>query len=190
MSDKLVNAAREYARYRSIVLGDPYLPSSVTTGKLPKDGCIICHNGTLTASEKRAFGRNPFITPGSLKSETLRKPANPLPCLYLACRMSEQDNIPLSKLTIGHMQIHQNRMNALTLAEAIAVALGQDVIPRSQMNDVWSDMKERGYGSKIASTVTSGLKEQHRIWYESLSRLMTPSDELIKEREQSGWGEW
>lgn len=191
MTDRHVNAAREYARYRSIVSGDPYLRCSIgPANSLPKDGCIISHDGSLTATEKRVFGRNPFITPGRLKSDILRKPANPLPCLYLACTISERDNIPLSKLTIGHMQDFKNRISAIVLAMDVAHAINNGMIPTKVMHVVWNDMRNNGRANAIPSTLFGNLGPEHELWRQSLSRLLIPSEELIKAREKSGWGEW
>ena len=191
MTDRKVSAAREYARYKLLVIGDPYLHFSIgPADSLPKDNCVISHDGSLSASEKRAFGRNPFITPGSLKSDILRKPANPLPCLYLACLISKRDNIPLSKLTIGHMQDFKNRVSAVVLAMDVAHAINSGMIPTKVMHNVWTSMKEDGRGSSIPSTLFGALKEEHELWRQSLSKLLIPSEELIEAREKSGWGEW
>lgn len=195
-----------YACYRAFNLGNPYLQSDFIswlnqsgdgdiTAFQSIDNCIVSHNGTLTVKDLRHFNRG-FVTMGEFKSDKLQKPANIYPCIVKASILHADHRVPFEAMTVGSMHKSANRVLVTSLVEDLCKWISLN--PEQSENDILGmfDVIE-AQNMPSSDRMIQGMlyddavNDVHLKWRSNKRYIIEPTEDLVKEREESGeWGAW
>jgi len=157
---------------------------------------VVSHDGTLTGPQKRAWGRNPFITAGLYKSDLVTHPANLIPCLLTALDTCKDYDVPLKALTIGPMNLKsgEKRTSAWRITQtllSVVLSAADHPLKENPFVEIWEERYiENNYK-------TQGIWHHHRFdnlfkeWAGTKNDRLYITDDLKKARDENDqWGTW
>lgn len=161
---------------------------------IPKDAAIVSHNGTLSGEQKRQWGVDPFKKATKYKTKLITRPANLYPCLLTAFDISKSTSIPLTALTIGHMQHQKGRFPVDGLVDELIswIALNSDSV-EADFFEMWDHFSEREtlHSHNWEGILGKDLGSLFDEWNRLKGVKLVVTQELEEERHSNAqWGAW